>query len=151
MLTSTFRSSALRWQFMRYVAIGATVFCVDVGSFQVFVRMHALLPVAATAAYVLAMATQFSLNKYFNFRVFSRSALSQMRTYLAICGLQLILTVGVVEIGVHGFGLSPLLSKITAIAVNLPLGFFAHRHLTFGRGIRAFLERLQLAFAHGFK
>ena len=32
-------------------------------------------------------------------------------------------------------GLPPLGGKLLAIAFNLPLGFFGHRHLTFGRGI----------------
>ena len=37
-------------------------------------------------------------------------------------------------------GAPPLLGKFVSIAFNVPIGFFGHRYLTFGRGISATLK-----------
>ncbi|HTA38150.1 MAG TPA: hypothetical protein VK760_03700, partial [Candidatus Acidoferrales bacterium] len=50
-------------------------------------------------------------------------------------------TLGIVK-GAVLLGVPPLGGKLLAIAFNLPLGFFGHRHLTFGRGIASAVRGL---------
>jgi len=37
-------------------------------------------------------------------------------------------------------GMTPLVGKLIAVAVNIPLGFLGHRYLTFGTGIKGALR-----------
>lgn len=129
-------SRTSRAQFARYVLIGSTVFCVDVGSFQWMVQSRGLLWVAVIVSYVLGVVVHFSLNKYWNFRDYQRTVAQQARTYLFIAAGQLITTLAIVEAGVHFAMISPLESKILAVFINVPLFFLAHKHMTFGPGIR---------------
>jgi putative flippase GtrA len=145
-MISTFRrlvhSRAATAQFARYLIIGSTVFCIDVGSFQILVRLRMLLVAAVTISYLLGITTHFALNKYLNFRVFERSIGRQARTYLVIALSQLPITIAIVEAGVHIAKLSPLEAKVLAVGINVPLSFLAHKYLTFGAGIRGTLKEL---------
>ena len=129
-------------QFARYLIIGSTVFCIDVGSFQILIRLGALLVVAVTLSYLIGITTHFTLNKYLNFRVFERSVAHQARTYFVIAIAQLPITIAIVEAGVHIAKLTPLEAKILAVAMNIPLSFLAHKYLTFGAGIRGTFKDL---------
>lgn len=127
----------------RYCLIGAVVFVADVGTFQLLIQLGVLLPVATVAAYALAIVVHFVLNKYINFRSFSRTLVAQARTYLLIQVSLLIVTLLIVVTGVDLLHTQPLVAKAAAIAVNLPLGFLAHRFLTFEAGIMAMYRRLR--------
>lgn len=129
----------------RYLAIGAFVFCVDVGSFQAFVRAGLFLPVATTTSFLLATVTHFTLNRFLNFRNFERSIIQQARTYVVVAGVALLIQNAAVLTGVYVFHLLPLLSKIIGIAINIPIGFLGHRYLTFGDGIAGTLRRYRSA------
>jgi putative flippase GtrA len=126
-----------RAQFARYLIIGTTVFVIDVGSFQALLRLRALLTVATALSYLLGISTHFTLNRYWNFRVFERSLGRQARTYFVIALSQLPVTIAIVEAGVHFGRLTPLEAKVLAVVLNVPLSFLAHKHLTFGPGIRS--------------
>lgn len=142
MLQPALHSSKIRWQFFRYLAIGSTVFVIDVGSFQLLMRERVILALSATLSYGLGLCVHFALNKYYNFRSHDRAVTSQVTTYLVVAFALWLTTLAVVEIGFRVFGLTPLVSKVLAVAVNIPLGFLGHRCLTFGGGISAQLKRL---------
>lgn len=130
-------SRSSRAQFVRYLIIGATVFAIDVGSFQALLRIGVLLSFATALSYVVGISTHFTLNRYWNFRAFERSLGGQARTYFVIALSQLPLTIAIVEAGVHFARLTPIEAKVVAIAINVPLSFAAHKYLTFGPGIRS--------------
>ncbi len=136
MIQRLIHSPAGAAQFVRYLIIGSTVFLIDVGSFQLLVREHALLIVAVVISYGLGISTHFALNRYWNFRMFERTMARQARTYLVIALAQLPVTIAIVEAGVHYAKLPPLDAKILAVLLNVPLSFLAHKYLTFGAGIR---------------
>lgn len=123
-------------QFGRYILIGALVFVIDTGSFAFEIKHHAALFLATTLSYVLGVISHFTLNRLVNFRNFDRTWQEQARTYGAIVFCQYLLTLAIVTGGV-ALGLQPLAAKIVAIAANIPVGFLAHRYLTFGPGIIA--------------
>jgi putative flippase GtrA len=104
------------------------------------VQSRALLWVAVIVSYVLGVGVHFSLNKYWNFRDVQRTFVQQARTYVFVAAGQLITTLAIVEAGVHLARLSPLEAKILAVFINVPLFFLAHKHMTFGPGIRSTLR-----------
>ena len=129
--------------FVRYVAIGGIVFCIEVGSFQALYHGGMWLLPANVASYLLAVTSHFSLNRYANFRDFRRSASAQARTYAVVAILCLICMTAVIEVAYRVFGMPPLYAKVLAIVLNFPLGFFGHRYLTFGLGLTAALGRMR--------
>ncbi|HKE37026.1 MAG TPA: GtrA family protein [Candidatus Baltobacteraceae bacterium] len=124
------------YQLARYASIGGFVTCIDVGTFALFLRAGWPLLAVITASWAIALATHFSLNKYVNFRAHDRPAHEQAGTYAVIAGITWLTTTAIVKIAI-AFGATPLVGKAIAIAFNVPIGFFGHRHLTFGRGITA--------------
>jgi putative flippase GtrA len=139
-MTLRLPDAAARRQLAIYLTIGIVVFAIDTGSFQLLVLAHLLLPVAATLSDIVAVSTHFTLNRWLNFRNFDRGVQAQARTYAAIVFLQYLLTLLIIEGAVHLANASPLVAKIIAIAVNIPVGFLAHRNLTFAGGIAAGLR-----------
>lgn len=129
-------------QFARYLVIGSTVFLIDIGSFQLLVRLGALLAVATALSYMVGISSHFALNRYLNFRTFERSLGLQARTYFVIALAQLPVAIAIVEAGVHFGRLAPLEAKVVAVVMNVPLSFVAHKYLTFGGGIRKTFREL---------
>ena len=131
-------------QLVVYLAIGGIVFCIDIGTFQLVFASSSNAVLAATVAFALAVCVHFMLNRSFNFRNFERAIHEQARTYAIIAALSWLLTLLIIEIGMH-LGLAALAAKIIAVVVNIPAGFFAHRYLTFGSGIAATIRARFLA------
>ena len=127
------------FQLARYGSIGGFVTCIDVGSFVLFLRAGWPLLAVITASLGLSLVAHFFLNKYVNFRAHDRPAHHQAVTYAIVAGTTWLTTTAIVK-GAVAFGAPPLLGKFLAIAFNVPIGFFGHRHLTFGRGIGATLK-----------
>lgn len=127
--------------FLRYVTIGGFVFCIDVGSFALFVRAGFLLPIATSLSFLLAVTAHFTLNRVWNFRNFERTIVQQARTYVVVGAFALLVQNAAVLAGVRLFGLPAVVAKVIGIAINVPLGFLGHRYLTFGAGITATLRR----------
>ncbi len=134
MLKAITADRVLQRQFAMYIAIGGTVFCVDIAVFQFCISRHVVLLAATTITYVVATSTHFLLNRYANFRRFDRAIHDQARTFVVIVVAQYVLTLILMPLFV-GHGVPPLWARVTAIAVNLPFGFIANRYLTFGVGI----------------
>lgn len=130
----------------RYMVIGAIVFVIDVSSFQVLLRLQAILPVAITGSFLASLCTHFTLNRLWNFRNFDRSGFAQFRTYLIVVSLQYVLSLISIEAAVH-FGAPPLVAKVGSALLNFPVGFIGHRYLTFGDGAGALLKRLASRFS----
>lgn len=134
-----YRDSSWPFQLARYASIGGFVTCIDVGSFVLFLRAGWPLLAVITASWGIALVTHFSLNKYVNFRAHDRPTHHQAATYALVAGTTWLTTTAIVKSAV-AFGAPPLLGKFVSIAFNVPIGFFGHRYLTFGRGISATLK-----------
>lgn len=122
-----------------YIAIGGITFVVDAGSFMLLLSGGVFRPIAASIAFAIGLGCHFSLNKYFNFRNFSRRTEAQVRTYLVVAGVCWLSTAIIIEILAGMVGVRPLVAKCAAVGFNIPLGFFGHKYLTFSEGIRAAL------------
>lgn len=129
-----------RYQFLRYITIGAIVFVVDIGSFKLLLGTNIALLFVATISYGLAICTHFTLNKFANFRSHDRPVHHQAANYAFVSGIGWLVTVLIVEVGVTRFHVTPLFAKLVAVAINVPIGFLGHRTFTFGSGILATLR-----------
>jgi putative flippase GtrA len=130
-------------QFVVYLAIGFTVLAIDLSVLRLLLLTDVNRDIAVSVAYFVAISAHFSLNRWCNFRNFSRSIHAQASTYLVVTTLNWLLTLGGVEAGVRFFALSPFAAKLFTIPLNLPVNFLGHRYLTFGNGILAELNRLR--------
>ena len=119
-----------------YLAIGGLVFCVDVFTLQAMIARGIMAALAATLSFALGVSTHFLLNRYLNFRNFERAIHAQARTYVVIVTFSWLVTIAIIEAGVR-LGLGPLQGKMIAVVVNLPVGYLAHRYMTFSKGMRA--------------
>ncbi len=132
---------SLPFQLARYLTIGGLATALDVGTFALLLRARWPLLAVITAAYGVGVATHFSLNKYVNFRAHDRPIQRQALTYAVVAFTCWVTTTAIVK-GAVALGAAPLVGKALAVAFNIPIGFFGHRHLTFGRGIGAALRRM---------
>lgn len=136
-----FERLRLQRTFLIYIAIGATVFCIDIGSFQGLLVLHVHTLLAASIAYALAIGSHFTLNRYLNFRNFERSIAHQFGTYTIVAVSTWLVTLAVIWIGTSVLHAPPLIAKLCAVIINLPIGFLGHRHFTFGPGILAGIRK----------
>lgn len=142
------RLRALLPSFLRYIAIGGFVFCIDFASYMAMLDHKLVVWQAQVISQVIAMVTHFLLNKYLNFRNHERSAGEQFGTYLVVAVTCVVIGVGVVQGWVWLFGTSKtslVLAKCAAVGVNIPIGFIGHKKLTFGNGLRGFVRHRQAA------
>jgi len=132
----------LERKFALYLFIGGITFCVDMGTFLVLIYLFNLLrPLSSSIAFLLGLACHFSLNKYFNFKSFERVIYQQLRTYIFVVGINLLVTVIVIEILCGLLNILPFYAKCGAVAVNIPIGFLGHKYLTFSEGTRKFVKK----------
>jgi putative flippase GtrA len=105
--------------------------------FRTLLSARAVPELAATVAGAIAMVVHFGLNKYVNFRNHDRPVYQQAGTYLAVGCLWWVVTLTIIASLTRLLGVPPLYAKLVAVAVNFPVGYLAHRYLTFGKGITA--------------
>lgn len=142
--TPTSRSpsqSELPRQFLAYGVVGVAGTLLDVGLFWLLVRAGVSTPAAVTLAFFTATAAQFYANRQWSFRAFHRPASVQAPEYAIITLVNWLLALAIVEIGIAGLHLSPLLAKVLSIPPTALAGFVGNRYLTFGAGIRETLRR----------
>ncbi len=128
--------------FVRYILVGTFCFILDTGSFMGLLSLGLHRPLAASAAYFLGVFSHFNLNRMFSFKNYERAFYQQIRTYIIVAITCLFLTVFIIEIAVQWGGASPLVAKITAVVFNFPFSFLGHKYLTFGKGIRKTIGKL---------
>jgi putative flippase GtrA len=130
------------YQLARYLTIGGFVFAIDIGSFALLLRSRLALLLVASIAYGLGILAHFTLNKYVNFRAHHRPLADQATTYGIVAFVCWLTTLAIVKLAT-GVGVPPLGAKVIAVALNIPIGFWGHRTLTFGHGIVNAVRRLR--------
>lgn len=135
------RSAETRRTFTGYVCVGVA----GVGLYMLllwfFVRAGVPAFWAFTSSYALAVAAQFLMNRYWNFRAFDRAIHHQAGTYIIVTAVNYVIMIGVEEAAMSWLHVNPLWAYAISIPVNLPVGYLANRFLTFGPGILAALRR----------
>lgn len=138
----------LSHQLLRYCIVGLTAVSLDLCVFRVLTA-HSVAPLlAAAASYPLATVVHFSANRSWTFNAYERRPLSQLPGYAGVVATGWGVTVSTVALCTGALHVSPLLAKLIAIAVTLPMGFLGHKHVTFGSGVvktvRSLYERVRV-------
>lgn len=124
--------SRLPEYFVGYLLFAGIATLVDVGSLYAlteFAGIHYFT--SAAVAYLAGMATNFSLNKWFNFRNRSRRVVAQFSLFALVAGIGLLLNQAIIYGLVEYAGIQYLIAKVVSVAVVMFWSFFGHKHLTF--------------------
>jgi putative flippase GtrA len=135
------RTDETRRTFAGYVCVGIAGVAFYMLLLWIFVRGGMPAFWAFTGSYVLAVATQFLMNRYWNFRAFDRAIHHQAGTYVIVTAINYVIMIAVEEAAIHGLRVTPMWAYVISIPVCLPVGYLANRFLTFGPGIIAALKR----------
>lgn len=134
------RIGAFAKQVARYYCMSGAAFVVDLSLFQIGMWLGAAPVAAAAISTVAAGVTHFIGNRTWTFRAKHRSPIAQARTYAVVIGTAWVLAVAVVWYCTGVLHIAPLAAKLISIAATTPIGFFGHKYLTYGNGIRAALK-----------
>ncbi len=130
------------FQFARYVMIGTTCAAVDIGIFTFIVTMSGTVTaqVATTISWIFATIVHFMLNKYLNFKSYSRPVTSQLATYSISAMMSYLFMMGCITLFVDILSFNEIFSKVLSSALNLLWSFPVQKFLTFGEGIIATIK-----------
>lgn len=86
---------------------------------------------SAIVSYAAGMVTNYSLNKYLNFRNKSKRIIPQFSLFMAVALVGLTLNQAIIYSLVEFFGVWYIFAKLMAIAIVMFWSFFGHKKLTF--------------------
>lgn len=119
-------------QFVRFGLVGATGFVVNIVVFAALVTvLHAPYAVAALVAFLVAVSSNFALNRIWTFAHHAGSVTGQGARFLSVSVAVLLADIVALHIMVRG-GFGPVIAQSTAIALVMPLNFIGNRVWTFG-------------------
>jgi dolichol-phosphate mannosyltransferase len=119
-------------QFVRFGAVGATGYAVNLGVFALCV--HALgidYRISAVLAFVISVANNFWWNRHWTFGAKQDHPMVQGARFFAVSLLTFGFTYLVLVVLVSGFGLSKVLAQAIAIAAGTPLNFVGQKLWSF--------------------
>lgn len=125
-------SGALLRQFFVYAAVGAVATAVDWGSFYACIHplgIHYAL--AVVVSFLLGATTNYTLNRWITFRDRTRAIAAQVTVYAAVSLVSLLMSVGLMALGVEVVHLSPMGARIVTTGVMLLANFVMHKAMTF--------------------
>jgi len=118
--------------FFRYLLFGGLATIVDWFVYYVSVysfNFHYALSV--TFSFMLGSITNFSLNKYFNFRNKYKKLHNQFFVYLIIAFIGLLFTIFLLWVFIDLLLVDKFLARVIATAVILVYNFLGHKYVTF--------------------
>ncbi len=119
--------------FINYMFFGGIAALVDLGllfSLTEFLGIWYLF--SAGLSYIAGMATDYSLNKYLNFKNKSKKIAKQFGLFVAVAMVGLALNQMFLFVFVEFFGLWYMLAKMLSILIVVFWNFNGHKRLTFG-------------------
>lgn len=125
-------SPALLRQFVVYAAVGAVATAVDWGSFYACIKplgIHYAL--AVVVSFLLGATTNYTLNRWITFRDRTKAIAAQVTVYAAVSLVSLLMSVGLMALGVEVVHLSPMGARIVTTGVMLLANFAMHKAMTF--------------------
>ena len=119
-------------QFIRYSLFGGIATIVDWGLFYLFnywLGIHYAFSVSVS--YFCGTITNFTLNKYYNFKNNYKNIIKQYSLFLVIALIGLLITLGLMSFFIEILKLSAIISRIIATAIVLIYNYFGQKNITF--------------------
>ncbi len=118
-------------QLIRFVAVGATGYVINLGVFALCVAIGIHYVVASAIAFVISVTNNFWLNRHWTFDAKHEHPMFQGARFFAVSlvayGFQLLILIALVE----GVGLSKIIAQAIAIATATPLSFLGQKLWSF--------------------
>lgn len=120
--------------FSRFALVGATTAAVYFGVFALLHDMiGAAYQIAVSCGYVAGVAFHFVANRNLTFKDADGHIPSQLVKYAVVAAVNYVITLVVVGIAVEGFGLSPYLGVLAAVATTTFTGYALFARWVFRR------------------
>ena len=116
----------MRWEFMRFLLVGASNTLLSWALFVVLVRLMSY-PYAYTLAYAISIVCSYLLNVHFVFK--ERISLAGFLKFPLVYLLQYTLGMLVMWLLVGKMGVLPEVAMIVVITVTIPITFLASRKI----------------------
>ena len=121
-------------QLVRFGLVGASGYVVNLAVFALCIGALSLgHRVAAVAAFLVALANNFTWNRHWTFDARGRRAHDQAARFFVVSLCAFAFSFVVLEILVEGMGVDELLAQAIAIATATPLNFIGNKLWSFDR------------------
>lgn len=118
--------------FLIYLIMGGLATIVDWGAFAIFAyAFNWHYTISVTLSFTLGSMTNFSLNKYFNFKNKYKKVHYQFLVYLLVAIIGLGITISIMFLCINFSEISKMVARIIATAIVLIYNFLGHKYITF--------------------
>ena len=122
----------LSGQFVRFCAVGASGYAVNLAVFAALVHLAGVdYHLAAVGAFLVALANNFVWNRHWTFRAGDGHAGFQAARFFVVSLASLGLNLAALELLVQSGTVSSLAAQAIAVAVAMPFNFLGNRLWTF--------------------
>jgi dolichol-phosphate mannosyltransferase len=124
-------------QFVKFCAVGACGYGVNMGAFALAVALSFQHLVAAGAAFAIAVGSNFWCNRRWTFAARDGAPAPQAARFFAVSAAAFLVAATVLQLLVSTFGVPVLAAQAASVAAAAPLGFLGNRAWSFGGAARA--------------
>jgi dolichol-phosphate mannosyltransferase len=142
MRATTPGNRASRTQFVKFCAVGASGYAVNVCTFGLALALSFHHLVAAGGAFVVAMASNFWWNRRWTFTADDRPLAPQATRFFTVSLAACLFAAMILELLVSNAGLPALAAQSAAVMAATPLNFLGNKVWSFGESAPAAAERV---------
>ncbi len=118
---------------VKFAVVGGSGYVVNLVAFAGAEALGANHVLAATIAFLVAVANNFHWNRRWTFNAVGKEAIHrQARRFLIVSVTSFLFSLAMLELLVHG-GVKPIIAQAISIALPMPFAFVANRVWTFAR------------------
>jgi len=118
-------------QFIRFILTGGTSLAVDLAALHLLIGAGLAQFIAVAVAFLIGVAVNLLMHKFFTFRETSRLHAAQLARYLAVVALNLAVTEAIFWFATASLGLAPIAAKLLSLPPVLLIGFSLSRAWVF--------------------
>jgi dolichol-phosphate mannosyltransferase len=120
------------WQFIKFSVVGASGYAVNLGAFAFALALGVQYLVAAGAAFLVAVTSNFWWNRRWTFAASDGTPTSQAARFFTVSVVACLFAAAVLELLVGAAGLPPLAAQSAAVVAATPLNFLGNKAWSFG-------------------
>ncbi|HEX4719098.1 MAG TPA: GtrA family protein [Thermoleophilaceae bacterium] len=119
-------------QLMRFAAVGAAGYAVNLAVYSLALGAHVGYRAAATVAFVVALVNNFAWNRLWTFRDVNGHLGGQALRFVVVSVGAFVVSLGVLSVLVRDAGVAKVLAQAIAIVAVTPVSFLANKLWSFG-------------------
>jgi dolichol-phosphate mannosyltransferase len=127
-----------RVQFLKFCVVGASGYAINIGAFAVALALSLEHLVAATVAFLVAVASNFWCNRHWTFAADDRALARQAARFFTVSALGFLFAATVLELLVGFAGFPALAAQPASVLAATPLTFLGSKSWSFADGAPAY-------------